>query len=55
VRLAPGQKLRAGPGIGPPRVRVADVGGGELDIAPARILADIGDQRRHDLRGGRSG
>ena len=33
--LAPGEEPAAGPGVGPARVRVADVGGEELDIAPA--------------------
>jgi hypothetical protein len=35
VRLAPGKEPRARPRIGPPRIRVADVGGEELDITPA--------------------
>jgi hypothetical protein len=31
-------------------MRVADIGGEELDIAPRRRVADIGDQRRDDIR-----
>jgi hypothetical protein len=31
-------------------MRVADVGGEELDIAPCRRIAEIGDQRRYDVR-----
>jgi hypothetical protein len=31
-------------------VHVADVGGEELDIAPRRRVAEIGDQRRDDIR-----
>ena len=33
--LAPAEKPVAGPGIGAARVRVADVGGEEFDVAPA--------------------
>ena len=40
----------AGPGIGSACVRVADVGGEEFDRAPGGFLAEIGDQRRHDVR-----
>jgi hypothetical protein len=29
-------------------VRIADVGGEEFGIAPAGVIADVGDQRRHD-------
>jgi hypothetical protein len=45
--FAPGEELAAGPRVGAPRVRVADVGGEELDIAPAGGIAGGGDQRRH--------
>jgi hypothetical protein len=31
-------------------VRVADIGREELDIAPRRRVAEIGDQRRDDIR-----
>jgi hypothetical protein len=31
-------------------MRVADVGREELDIAPRRFVAEIGDQRRDDVR-----
>src|SRR5205807_8284688 len=48
--LAPGEESGARPGIGAARVRVADVGGEEFDIAPARVIPDVGDQRRHDQR-----
>ena len=29
---------------------VADVGGEEFDIAPRGFVAEIGDERRHDIR-----
>jgi hypothetical protein len=32
------------------RVRVADIGGKEFDIALAGVITEIGDQRRHDRR-----
>ena len=48
--LAPGEEPAAGPRVGPARVRVADVGGEEFDIAPRRRVAEIGDQRRDDIR-----
>jgi hypothetical protein len=48
--LAPGEEPGACPGMGPVRVRVADVGGEEFDIAPAGVIPEIGDQRRHDRR-----
>jgi hypothetical protein len=47
--VAPSQEARAGPRIGPSRVRVADVGGKEFNVAPARLLAGVGDQRRHHM------
>jgi hypothetical protein len=31
-------------------VRIADVCGEEFDIAPRRLVAEIGDQRRDDIR-----
>ena len=33
----------------------ADVGGEEFDIAPGRLVAQIGDQRRHDVQRARVG
>jgi hypothetical protein len=30
-------------------VRVADVGGKKFDVAPGAFVAEIGDQRRHDI------
>ena len=61
---APGQKFLGGAGIGPPRVRVADVGREEFEKAHAGALAGGGDERRqrrrvkrdelvHDLSSGR--
>jgi hypothetical protein len=44
--IAPGEKLLACARIGSSRVRVADVGGEELHIAPSRLVAGVGDQRR---------
>jgi hypothetical protein len=41
--FAPGKEPVAGPGISAARVRVADVGGEEFDIAPRGFLAEIGD------------
>jgi hypothetical protein len=46
--LAPLEEGPARASIGPPRVRVADVGGEELDVAPARRLAAVGNHPRHD-------
>ena len=43
---APGQKFLRGAGIGPARVRVADVGGEEFEEAHAGALAGGGDERR---------
>jgi hypothetical protein len=46
--FAPREKLAAGTRIGPPRVVVIDVGGEELDVAPARLVAaGVGDQGWH--------
>jgi hypothetical protein len=47
--LAPSEEPAAGARIGPARVRVADIGREELDIAPRRRIAEIGDQRRDDI------
>ena len=43
--FAPGKKPAACPGIGSARVRITDIGGEEFDIAPARVIAAISDQR----------
>ena len=51
--VAPGQESGAGARVGPPRVRVANVGGEEFDVAPARAIAGVGDQRRHQVSVGR--
>ena len=51
--LAPGEELAAGPRVSPARVRVADVGGEEFDVAPGGRLAGVGDQRRHEMGVGR--
>ena len=48
--LAPGEEPAARASIGAARVRVTDVGGEEFDIAPRRRVAEIGDQRRDDIR-----
>ena len=45
--LAPGEEPAAGTGIGPARVVVVDVGGEEFDVAPAGLVAEDGDERRH--------
>jgi hypothetical protein len=43
--FAPGEKPGARAGIGAECVRVADIGGEELDVAPAGLVAEVGDQR----------
>jgi hypothetical protein len=48
--LAPGKEPVAGPGVSAARVRVADVGREEFDIAPGRLVAEIGDQGRHHVQ-----
>ena len=50
VILAPGEEPAAGARIGSARMRVADVDREEFDIAPRRRIAEIGDQRRDDIR-----
>ena len=47
--VAPGEETGACPGIGPARIRVADVGGEEFDVAPGGRIAGVGDQRRHQI------
>jgi hypothetical protein len=44
--VAPREEPGARPRISAPRVRVADVGGEEFDVAPAGGVAGIGDERR---------
>ena len=44
---APGQEFLGGAGIGPARVRVADVGREEFEEAHRGALAGGGDERRH--------
>jgi hypothetical protein len=48
--LAPGKEPIAGAGISAARVRVADVGGEEFDIASGSFVTEVGDQRRHDVQ-----
>jgi hypothetical protein len=47
--VAPAKEPVARPGIGAPGVRVADVCSEEFDIAPGGFVAEIGNQRRHDI------
>jgi hypothetical protein len=47
--VAPAEIPVACPETGPAGVRVADIGGEEFDIAPSGLVAEIGDQRRHDV------
>jgi hypothetical protein len=54
VVVTPGEEPGASPRIGAPRIRVADVGGEEFDIAPAGGIAGGGDQRRIKKRQGPS-
>jgi hypothetical protein len=51
--LVAGEKPGACPGVGPARVRVADIGGEELDVAPTCLVTEIGDQGRHYVGVGR--
>ena len=52
--FAPGEKPAAGPRIGPACVIVVDVGGEELDVAPAGLVAaGIGNEGRHYIGVGR--
>ena len=53
--LAPGEEPAASAGVSPARVVVVDVGGEEFDIAPAGLIAEIGDERRHYIGVGRDG
>ena len=47
--LAPGEEPATGPRVSPARVRIADVGGEEVDVAPGGGVAGVGDQRRHEM------
>jgi hypothetical protein len=51
VSVAPGHALRRGVGLGPSRVRVADVGCREFQEAERGAIAGGGDQRRHGVGG----
>ncbi len=48
--VAPGEEPGAGPGVSAAGVGIADIGREELDIAPGGFVAEIGDQRRHDIQ-----
>jgi hypothetical protein len=48
--LTPREEPAARARIGAAGMRVADVGGEELDIAPRRRVTKVGDQRRDDVR-----
>jgi hypothetical protein len=50
VLLDPGEEVAHGPVIGHPGVFVADLGGEKLNEASRRVIADIGDNRRHSER-----
>jgi hypothetical protein len=47
--LAPAEKLVTRPQICPRGVRVADIRREEFDIALGGFVAEIGDERRHDV------
>ena len=48
--LEPAEEAAHGDGVGRAGVRVADVGGEEVDEAQRGGFAEIGDHRRHDHR-----
>jgi hypothetical protein len=48
--FVPGEEPATGPRIGAARVRVADIGGEEFDVAPAGLVTGVGDERRHHGR-----
>ena len=50
VLLEPGEEMAGGPVIGHPGVLVADVGGEEFEEPARRMIAGIGDRRRHGER-----
>jgi hypothetical protein len=47
--IAPGEKLMASPGICAARIRITDIRREELDVAPAGLVVEIGDDRGHDM------
>ena len=51
--FAPGEEPGARARVSAARVRVADVGGEEFDVAPGGLLAEVGDERRHYIGVGR--
>ena len=51
VMLAPGEEPADRMQVGRPRVLVADGGGEEFQEAAGRVVAGVGDDRRHDDRG----
>jgi len=53
--FAPGEEPAAGAGVSPARVVVGDIGGEEFDVAPAGLVAQGGDHRRHYIGVGRGG
>jgi len=48
--FAPCEKPVACSGVSAARVWVADVRGEKFDVAPRGFVAQIGDQRRHDVQ-----
>ena len=42
--FTPVEERGARPGVGPPGIRVADIGGEEIDVAPGGLIAGVGDQ-----------
>jgi hypothetical protein len=53
LQLEPGEEAAHGDAIGGARIRVADMGGEEIDEAQRGPLAGAGDHRRHGHPGGR--
>jgi hypothetical protein len=53
--LAPGEEPTAGTSVGTARVVVGDIGGKKFDAAPAGLVAQGGDHRRHYIGVGRGG
>ena len=49
--VEPGEERAHGDGVGGAGVRVADVGGEEIEKPQAGVLAGVGDQSRHQHRG----
>src|SRR5205807_654504 len=48
--VAPGKKPIACACVSSAGTRVTDVGGEKFDVAPRGLVAEIGDQRRHDIQ-----